>query len=102
MIGVVIRTLNESALIGRCLQMLDEQRGGFDLDVLVVDSGSTDATREIARDHGARIVELPPTQFDYSKALNLGIEEVSGELIVILSAHAIPVDAHMLEKLTPS
>jgi glycosyltransferase involved in cell wall biosynthesis len=99
MIGVVIRTLNESALIGRCLEMLDEQRGGFDLDVLVVDSGSTDATREIARDHGARVVELPPTQFDYSKALNLGIEEVSGELIVILSAHAIPVDAHMLEKL---
>ena len=99
MIGVVIRTLNESALIGRCLEMLDEQRGGFDLDVLVVDSGSTDATRQIARDHGARVVELPPTQFDYSKALNLGIEEVSGELIVILSAHAVPVDAHMLEKL---
>jgi GT2 family glycosyltransferase len=99
MIGVVIRTLNESALIGRCLEMLDEQRGGYDLDVLVVDSGSTDATREIARHHGARVVELAPTQFDYSKALNLGIEEVSGELVVILSAHAIPVDAHMLEKL---
>jgi rhamnosyltransferase len=99
MIGVVIRTLNESALIGRCLEMLDAQLGGFELDVLVVDSGSTDATREIARDHGARVVELAPTQFDYSKALNLGIEEVHGELVVILSAHAIPVDAHMLEKL---
>jgi GT2 family glycosyltransferase len=99
MIGVVIRTLNESALVGRCLEMLNRQRGGFDLDVLVVDSGSTDATREIARDHGARVVELAPTQFDYSKALNLGIEEVGGELIVILSAHAIPVDDRMLEKL---
>jgi rhamnosyltransferase len=99
MIGVVIRTLNESALVGRCLEMLDRQRGGFDLDVLVVDSGSTDATREIARDLGARVVELQPTQFDYSKALNLGIEEVTGELVVILSAHAIPVDEQMLEKL---
>jgi GT2 family glycosyltransferase len=99
MIGVVIRTLNESALIGRCLEMLGEQRGGFDPDVLVVDSGSTDATREIAREHGARVVELAPTQFDYSKALNLGIEEVSGDLILILSAHAIPVDANMLDKL---
>jgi glycosyltransferase involved in cell wall biosynthesis len=99
MIGVVIRTLNESALIGRCLEMLHEQRGGFELDVLVVDSGSTDATRDIARDHGARVVEIAPTQFDYSKALNLGIEEVNGELVVILSAHAIPVDVHMLANL---
>ena len=46
----------------------------FELDVLVVDSGSTDSTLEIARDHGARIVELSPAEFDYSKALNIGIE----------------------------
>jgi rhamnosyltransferase len=99
MIGVVIRTLNESALIGRCLEMLGEQRGGLDLDVLVVDSGSTDATLEIARGHGARVLELGPAEFDYSKALNLGIGEVGGEFVVVLSAHAIPADAHMLERL---
>ena len=99
MIGVVIRTLNESALIGRCLEMLGEQRGGLDLDVLVVDSGSTDATLEIARGQGARVLELEPKEFDYSKALNLGIDEVGGELVVVLSAHAIPADAYMLERL---
>ena len=48
-VGVVIRTLNESELIGRCLETLGAQRGEFDLDVLVVDSGSTDATVEIAQ-----------------------------------------------------
>ena len=99
-IGVVIRTLNESELIGRCIETLRGQQGGFELDVLVVDSGSTDSTLEIAREHGARILELAPTEFDYSKALNLGIEQVRGDLAVSLSAHAIPADEHLLERLT--
>jgi rhamnosyltransferase len=96
-VGVVIRTLDESELIGRCLETLDVQRGDFDLDVLVVDSGSTDATVEIAQAHGARIIELAPGEFDYSKSLNLGIDTVRGEIVVSLSAHAIPVDDGWLE-----
>ena len=91
-IGVVIRTLNESELIGRCLETLARQSGALELDILVVDSGSTDTTLEIAAANGARIFELPPGDFDYSKALNAGIERVQGDLVLILSAHAIPVD----------
>ena len=90
-LGVVIRTLNEAALIGTCLEALRRQRSGFELDILVVDSGSTDATLEIVRSHGVRTHELPPGDFDYSSSLNVGIEAVAGELVVILSAHAVPV-----------
>jgi rhamnosyltransferase len=99
-VGVVIRTLDECALIGRCLETLAAQRGDFDLDVLVVDSGSTDATVEIARAHGARIINLAPGSFDYSKSLNLGIREVAGAVVLSLSAHAIPVDEGWLEAVT--
>jgi GT2 family glycosyltransferase len=99
-VGIVIRTLNEEALLGECLETLRRQRGQFDLDILVVDSGSTDATIAIARAHAVRVIELPPGEFDYSRALNVGIEEVRGELVVSLSAHAVPVDddwlAHMM------
>jgi rhamnosyltransferase len=98
-VGVVIRTLNESELIGRCLETLASQRTEHELDVLVLDSGSTDDTIAIARAHGARIYEMAPEDFDYSKSLNVGIAEVSGDLILLLSAHAIPLDdewvAHM-------
>jgi rhamnosyltransferase len=96
-VGVVIRTLNESALIGRCLETLSRQ--GFDLDVLVVDSGSTDDTVAIAEAHGARLLHIRPDDFDYSKALNAGIEEVRGELIVLLSAHAIPDGDGWMERM---
>jgi len=99
-VGVVIRTLNESNLIGRCLETLATQSSPYALDVLVVDSGSTDGTLEIAQSHGARIVELAPDEFDYSRALNLGIEEVAGDIIVSLSAHAIPSDDRWLERMT--
>jgi rhamnosyltransferase len=99
-IGVVIRTLDEAELIGRCLETLAGQRGGHELDVLVVDSGSTDTTVDIAEAHGARVIHMAPADFDYSKALNLGIENVSGDLVVLLSAHAIPLDDEWLERMT--
>jgi rhamnosyltransferase len=98
-VGVVIRTLNESALIGRCLETLHGQQPGFDLDVLVVDSGSTDDTVAIAEAHGARVLHMRPDDFDYSKALNVGIEAVRGDLVVLLSAHAIPTGDRWLERM---
>lgn len=99
-VGVVIRTLNERELIGTCLAALERQAGGAKLDVVVVDSGSTDETVEIARAHGARIVEIAPRDFDYSTALNRGIDQVEGELLVSLSAHSIPVDDDWLAAMT--
>lgn len=98
-VGVVIRTLNESELIATCLETLRRQRPGFDLDVVVVDSGSTDSTVELARAGGARIIEIAPADFDYSKALNVGLEQLDAELAVLLSAHAIPVDDSWLERM---
>jgi rhamnosyltransferase len=80
--------------------MLGRQRPGFDLDVVVVDSGSTDSTVELARAGGARIVEIAPADFDYSKALNVGLEQLDAELVLLLSAHAIPVDDRWLERMT--
>jgi rhamnosyltransferase len=96
-IGVVIRTLNEAELLGTCLETLARQQSPYELDILIVDSGSTDATLDIARAHGARIYEIAPEEFDYSKALNLGIDRVEGDLVLLLSAHAIPVDEHWID-----
>jgi GT2 family glycosyltransferase len=41
-----------------------------------------------------------PEEFDYSRALNIGIEAARGDLIVSLSAHAIPLDEQWLGKMT--
>src|SRR5437773_1324380 len=59
-------------------------------------SGSTDATLDIAKGHAATLLHIRKEDFDYSKALNRGIKDASGDFIVILSAHSIPCDSGWL------
>lgn len=62
----VILTFNEEKHLARCIASLK----GIATQVMVVDCGSTDATLEIARTHGARIVEHAfvnhATQFNWA------------------------------------
>ena len=90
-ISVVIRTLNEAAHIGVLLQTLRaQQQLGESLEIVLVDSGSTDKTLEIASSYDVELVQIPKSEFNYSTALNLGIEKCKGKLIFILSGHSVP------------
>lgn len=62
-LSVVIITLNEERNIGRCLQSVE----GLADDVVVVDSGSTDRTADICREHGARFFAHPWKGFAETK-----------------------------------
>ncbi|HUW19292.1 MAG TPA: glycosyltransferase [Sedimentisphaerales bacterium] len=92
-VSCIIRTYNEAKYAGKLIEALHSQNGACEhLEIVVVDSGSTDATVEIARNCGARLIEIPKKDFNYSKALNLGIENSMGDLILILSAHSMPCE----------
>ncbi len=96
--SIVIRAYNESQHLGRLLQGIGSQRLQ-DVEVIVVDSGSTDATVQIAQSHGARLVHVRADEFTFGRSLNLGIEAATSELIVIASAHVYPVYPDWLERL---
>ena len=98
MISVVIRTRNEEKWLGRCLQALHYQ-GISDLEIIVVDSGSTDQTIPVAKHHDCRLVELKENHFTYGRALNLGIQAARGEYVAILSAHCIPLNDQWAQRL---
>ena len=99
-ISVIIRTFNEERHVGLLLDMLKSQVYDHNqLEIIVVDSGSTDSTLEIVSQHKVRLIQLSKESFTYSKALNLGVENSTGEYIVILSAHAIPTDVNWLKGL---
>jgi O-antigen biosynthesis protein len=59
--------------------------------VLVIDSGSGDRSREIARAaRGVELLQIPPAEFGHGRTRNLGAERTSGELICFLTQDATP------------
>lgn len=96
--SVVVRAYNEEKNIGRLLRGISQQTLK-QAEVILVDSGSTDATVDIARQFGAKVVSIPPERFSFGYSLNCGINEAMGELVVIASAHVYPVYSDWLARL---
>jgi 2-desacetyl-2-hydroxyethyl bacteriochlorophyllide A dehydrogenase len=96
--SIVIRAFNEERWLPEVFAALDRQCYR-DFEVVLVDSGSIDRTREIAAVNGARIVRLRSEDFTFGHSLNVGVREARGRLIVILSAHAIPAGGEWLSRL---
>jgi glycosyltransferase involved in cell wall biosynthesis len=59
-------------------------------EVLVLDSGSTDRSVEIARAAGVELIEIEPAKFGHGRTRNLGAERTTGELICFLTQDATP------------
>ncbi|WP_416672062.1 glycosyltransferase family 2 protein [Egbenema bharatensis] len=96
--SIVIRCYNEEQHIGRLLSGLVQQTVQ-DIEMIVVDSGSTDATVAIASQYPIKLVSIRPEDFSFGRSLNLGCEAATGEFIVIASAHVYPVYKDWLEQL---
>jgi glycosyltransferase involved in cell wall biosynthesis len=66
-------------------------REGVD-EVLVIDSGSSDDSPRIAREAGARVLEIAPAEFGHGRTRNLGAERTSAEIVAFLTQDATPVE----------
>jgi rhamnosyltransferase len=87
--SIIIRCLNEAKHLPRLLDSIARQTLR-PLEVIVVDSGSTDQTVAIAKSKGARVVTIAPEDFSFGRALNLGCRSAVGEILVLASAHTYP------------
>jgi rhamnosyltransferase len=97
--SVIIRAYNEERHIGRLLTGIRQQTLQ-DVQVILVDSGSTDATVEIAQRHfPVEVVSIRPEEFTFGRSLNLGISHASADWVVMASAHVYPVYPDWLERL---
>ena len=88
--SIVIPAKNEARNIGRCLDAVFAQRYPEGFEVLVVDSGSLDATLDIVSRYPAAVHRIPPQEFNHGGTRNLGASRTSGEFIVFLTADAFP------------
>lgn len=89
-VSVVVRAFNEGQHLGRLLHGLQSQTVQPD-EIILVDSGSTDDTVEIAERGGCRVVHIAKEEFSFGRALNRGCEQANGDILLIVSAHVYPV-----------
>ena len=100
-VSFVIRSYNEERHIGRLLDGIERQQlpAGVTVEVLVVDSGSTDSTVSIARHMGAKVISIAKETFSFGRALNVGCEQATGDVLIFASAHVYPVYTNWIEKM---
>jgi rhamnosyltransferase len=100
LVSIVIRTLNESRHLDDLLTAIDQQKtNSLQHEIVLVDSGSTDGTLEIARRHGCNIHHINRSEFSFGRSLNIGCARSKGDILVFISGHCVPADSDWLENL---
>lgn len=99
--SIIIRSFNEERHIGRLLDGIQRQELSLEieLEIIVVDSGSTDSTVSIAKQMGASVIYLQKDEFSFGRALNLGCKYATGEILLFASAHVYPVYTDWINKM---
>jgi O-antigen biosynthesis protein len=95
-VSVIIPTLNAGPEFVYLLRKLRTQTQVGQVEIVVVDSGSTDGTVAAARAAGARVLEIPPEQFSHSGARNLGAEHAQGDHLLFMVQDAYPLGERWL------
>lgn len=96
--SVIIRCFNEEKHLPALFDALDRQTYR-NFEVIVIDSGSYDRSRDIAQARADQLIRISKHDFTFGYSLNVGIEAARGRFCAIASAHTIPADPHWLENL---
>lgn len=95
---VIMRTKDSESTVLQALTGLFAQTFR-DFELLVVDSGSTDATLSIVERFPHRLTRIAPNDYFPGKVLNQAAREAHGELLVFWNSDVVPLDARALETL---
>jgi rhamnosyltransferase len=98
-ISVVIPVKDGGRDLDRCLAGIAAQRTDEEVEVVVVDSGSSDGSPDRARAAGAIVHEIPPEEFGHGRTRNVGVRVARGELVAFTSQDAVADDDRWLARL---
>lgn len=96
-ISVVIPVKNGIDTLKSCLDGLFAQTVADQMEVIVIDSGSTDGTLELLAKYPVRLINLPPKDFNHGDTRNMGVELARGEFVVMTVQDATPASNQWIE-----
>ncbi len=103
MVTLVLPTRNAGPEFPQVFARMLDQELDRPLEVVVIDSGSTDGTVDFLktqlRTQRLRLIEIPHGEFNHGLTRNRGIEEARGEVVVLATQDALPADRHWLQRL---
>ena len=82
-LSIIMPCLDEAETLAVCVDKAQSylERSGIAGEVIIADNGSTDGSQDLARAHGARVVDVPAR--GYGSALMGGIEAARGEYVIM-------------------
>lgn len=98
-VSIIILTKNAGNRFEELMNAIYNQNFDGNFEIVVVDSGSTDNTIEIAEKYNARIFKIKPNEFHHSRTRNFGAEKSYGKVLVYLTQDALPLDNNWLSNL---
>jgi rhamnosyltransferase len=94
--SILILCRNEAPNMASCLDAVLAQKNAGPFEVIVLDSGSVDATVEIASQYPVRLETVPTGTFHHARTRNYAAELARGDILVYLAADAFPATEHWL------
>ncbi|MFQ3537010.1 MAG: glycosyltransferase [Aggregatilineales bacterium] len=99
-VSIIIPTYQGAAWLPETLQAIRRQVYAAPIEIIAIDSESSDGTLQLLASYGARVLSIPQARFSHGYARNLGVQQAQGELCVFLSQDAQPIGTHWLHTLT--
>jgi len=96
---VVIPTKNAGPGFRQTLEMIFAQQVPYPFEVIVVDSGSQDATLDICHEFSVRLLRILPKSFNHGATRNYAISQAQGEFIILTVQDAVPADEGWMDAL---
>ena len=95
-VSVVIPTLNAGSEFVLMLRKLRSQKSIKEIEIVIVDSGSTDDTVQVAVNVGATVIQILPAEFTHSHARNIGADHATGDYILFMVQDAYPIGTYWM------
>jgi glycosyltransferase involved in cell wall biosynthesis len=97
--SVAIPVLNGGPLLAEVLDAVAAQRVDRPVEVVVIDSGSSDGSAELARRHGARVEQIAQADFNHGGTRNALMELATGDHVAFLTQDSVPAGPDWLAAL---